>query len=1082
MFLYQSNRLERLFAQLLEVCVGAPPADPFVAEYIVVQHPAMGQWIARQWALATGIAAQLAFPLPARALGELYRGYSDTPWDDTPWQTQVLCWRLVHLLPGYATDPAFAPLAPYLRGNADEVALFQLAGCIAAVFDQYQVYRPELLLGWEKGSEGTDWQAILWRRLCQDWPPHRAHLHLQCRRLFEQPPARPDLVPRRLHLFGISALAPVYLDLFVRIGRHVEIHCYHLSPCSQYWHDLAPARQQAQDTLLAFSTPLPLQENPLLVQLGQAGRDFARQLLDRVPDGSLDLYEEPQGTNLLHMLQRQMLHMLPLPERTERLPVAPGDRSVQLHLCFSPLREVQVLHDYLLDCFQEEPDLSPGDILVAAPDIGVYGAVVQAVFGEAPREHRIPWFLADQSLAADNAMARLFLALLDVLDSRCSSSELLDLLEHPALHRRFGLDVAQLPLAHRLVRDAGIFWGLDAEHRRGLGIDSGPEHTWRHGLDRLLLGYAMGPVDALHAGLLPCPPGGEEAYAVLGALLQLRGTLDLWRRRWQQARSAGEWPPLLLGLLDACLHPAFEEDGLGQLRRGIQTLAEELDTAGMDGMLAAPVLRLRLEELLCGPDGAQPFLSGRVTFCNMVPMRSLPFRIICLLGMNDGEFPRQQRPLSFDRMAKRPRLGDRNRRNDDRYLFLEAILSARSRLFLSWTGRNQRDGSENPPSAVISELCDSLDGSMQLEDDPEASLSRHLLSEHPLQPFSADNYNGRIKAPSYNRDWLPAAAATLAVPFLDSPLPASAAAAAAEVELAHLLCFWRNPARFFLRRSLGMAVSEVASPVADEEPFALDGLEHFHLRQEMLRRRLEGQDHGHITAMLAGQGLLPQGSFAGLTLDRLLPQADRLAEALHPHGQDSLAPMEVRLPFAAGGNGADTVLCGWLDHLYPGGRLVWSAGALGATLLLQTWICHLVLAALAPATPPVSTCIVCWDREQARARKWSFGAMAAARAHDLLQPYLQGFAAGQRQALPFFPKSALAWAKQMHKDGDAGKALAAACKAWNGGYQQEGECMDAAFRQLFPDVTALDESFFRLAALFLPLLKERQEEDLHAAP
>lgn len=1078
MFLYQSNRLERLFAQLLQVCGGEPLADPFAAEYIVVQHPGMGQWIARQWALAAGIAAQLSFPLPARALGELYRGCSGENWDDAHWQTRVLCWRLVRLLPEYATDPAFAPLASYLREDADEVARFQLAGRIAAVFDQYLVYRPELLLGWEEGRESTDWQAILWRRLCRDWPPHRAHLHRQCRILFARPPARPDLVPKRLHLFGISALAPVHLDLFVRISRHLETHCYQLSPCSQYWHDLAPARQSAQDALLAFSTPPSLQDNPLLVQLGQAGRDFARQLLENVPDEPFDLYEEPRGTSLLSLLQRQILHMLPLPERTERLPVAPDDRSVQLHVSFSPLREVQVLHDYLLDCFQEEPGLEPGDILVAAPDIGVYGAAVQAVFGEAPREHRIPWSLADRPLTADNGMARLFLALLDVLDSRCSSSELLDLLEYPALHRRFGLDAAQLPLVHRLVRDAGICWGLDAAHRRDLGIDSGPEHSWRHGLDRLLLGHAMGPVDGLHAGLSPCPPRGEEACTVLGALLQFWDTLMYWRGRWQRARPAGEWPPLLLELLDACLHPAFEEEGVGQLRRSIQTLAEELDTAAMDGVVGAPVLRLCLEEALCGPDGGQPFLSGRVTFCNMVPMRSLPFRIICLLGMNDGEFPRQQRPLSFDRMAQRPRLGDRNRRNDDRYLFLEALLSARSRLFLSWTGRSQRDGSESPPSAVISELCDYLDGSMQLEDDPEASLSAHLLGEHPLQPFSVDNYNGRVRPVSYNRDWLPVRAEGRALPFQGSPLPA---AAETEVDLALLLRFWRNPARLFLRRSLGMAVSGVVHPVADEEPFALDGLDRYHLREEILCRRLEGQESDHIAAMLVGQGLLPQGGFAGLALDRLMPEAVQLAEVLGSYGRADLAPVEVRLPFAGGSGGADTVLCGWLDHLYPGGRLVWSAGGLGAALLLETWICHLVLAALAPATVPVTSRIVFWDSMGAQVRELYFEELEASAAHALLQPYLQGFAEGQRQSLPFFPKSALAWAEQMYRDGDADKAHAAACKAWNGGYRQEGEGLDAAFRRLFPDVTALDERFFQLAALFLPLLEARREIR-HAAP
>ncbi len=1072
MFLYQSNRLERLFTQLLSTCRSQPLADPLAAEFIVVQHPGMGQWLARRWALATGIASQLSFPLPARALGELYQRLAHAAWRDEHWQGQVMRWRILQFLPAYAEDPAFAPLAAYLRNDADEAALFQLAGRIAAVFDQYLVYRPELLLRWESSSRDTDWQAVLWRRLCRDWPPHRAHLHLECRRLFARPPAQPGLLPQRLHLFGISALAPVYLDLFVRLSRHLPIHCYQLSPCSQYWHDLAPARRQAQDALLAFSTPLSHQDNPLLVQLGQAGRDFARQLLDSVPDEPRDLYEEPQGETLLALLQRQMLYMLPVPERGERLPVAPDDRSVQLHVSFSPLREVQALHDYLLDCFQTDPELSPDDILVAAPDISVYGAAVQAVFGEAPPEHRIPWSLADQPLAAGDAMVRLFLALLDLLSSRCTGGEMLDLLEYPALHRRFGLEAVHLPLAHDLVRRAAVSWGLDAAHRRDLGIDTGGAQSWRQGLDRLLLGHAMGPVENLHAGLLPCAFGGEEADLVLGALLRLYDTVERFRRLWQRPRPAGEWPPLLLELLEACLEPAFEEEGLGLLRQTIRALAEEWALAEMTDSIGAPVLRLRLEEALHGPDGGQAFLSGRVTFCNMIPMRSLPFRVICLLGMNDGDFPRQQRPLSFDRMAQQPRLGDRNRRNDDRYLFLEAILSARSRLFLSWTGRNQRDGGTSPPSAVISELCDFLDSGMQLAGRPEASLSAHLLSEHPLQPFSADNYNGRVQPSSYNRDWLPATG-DKPRPFQDEPLPA---AVKTEVELATLLRFWRNPARFFLRRTLGMALSTCTLFVEDEEPFALDGLERYELRREILRRRLEGQESGHIAAVLAAQGVLPQGSFAGLALERLVPEAETLVEALTPHLGDPLAPVEIRLPLA------EATLSGWLGNLYSQGRVVWTAGGDSAGLLLEAWICHLVLNAAAPAGPALRSRIVFWDSRQAAARQRLFAAIEQQEAQDLLQPYLLWFVQGQRQALPFFPKSALAWAEGMRKDSDADKALEAARKVWHDSYQQEGECADAAFRQLFSEESALDdERFFQLAALFSPLLKARQDADDAAA-
>ena len=1091
---YQSNRLERLFEQLLTNCLRNPLTDPFAAETIIVQHPGMGQWISRAWALATGIASLLAFPLPARALGELQRLLSGTTWQDELWQSPVLRWRIFALLPGYSADPAFAPLAAYLQDRSHAGTVFQLAGRIAAVFDQYLVYRPDLLAQWENTPNPGDWQAILWRRLCEDSPAHRAHLHGEFRSLLGHKPGLTGqlsgpALPQRLHLFGISSLAPVYLDLFVRLSRHIDTCFYQLSPCSQYWHDLAPARHQAkaqaQDALLAFSSQALFSghaDNSLLAQLGQAGRDFARQLLESGLDAPQELYEEPKGTSLLAELQRQLLNCSPIPAQEERSIIAPEDDSLELHLCYSPLREVQVLHDYLLDCFQKNPALNPGDILVTAPDISRYAPAVQAVFGEAPRGHAIPWSLADQPQAENDSLARLFLSLLDTLNSRCTSTALLSLLEHPALHRRFGLDAAQLPLAHQLVQIAGIRWGLNAQHRHELGIDSGSAHSWRHGLDRLLLGYAMGSIDALHTGLLPCAPGGEEANQVLAALLAFFDRVEQWRLRWQEAGPASSWPPLLLQILADFFHPDYEEEGLGQLRQSLQNLQEELELAGCahwQGLLSPEVIRLRLEESLGAAENGQAFLSGRVTFCNMVPMRSLPFAVICMLGMNDGDFPRLQHPVSFDQMAQHPRLGDRNRRDDDRYLFLEAIFSARTQLFISWIGRSQRDGSERPPSVVVSELCDYLDSTMQVGDDPRQKISAHVQREHPLQPFSAANYTGLGKPASFNLHWLPAAEATISQPFQDAPLPVAQPAdreageepqEKTEVELATLLRFWKNPARYFLCQNLGMRLREDEAAVEEDEPFSLDGLECYSIRREITERRLRHQEKSHIGTLLSAQGLLPQGNFASLALTDRLDEAEALAEALGPHLVHPLSPVEVALHLEAGG----IRICGWLDSLYSGGRIVWTSSRAKAKLMLETWICHLVLAAINPAQCRVCSQIIAWDSKTGL-QHIGFDAMEQTEAKELLSPYVEGFFTGQQAALPFFPESALAWAEQINKGKDMDNACFAARKAWQGWYKQTGEGEDAAFQLLFPQEDPCNEHFLQLARLFLPMLAARVE-------
>ena len=1075
MHLYQSNRLEYLLALLVEICTAQPLADPLATEIIVVQHPGMGRWLAREWALKTGIAGLLSFPLPARALGDLYRLLRPEAAPEAVWQRSVLRWRILALLPAYAAEAGsagvFAPLAPYLGAASDGTALFQLAGRIAEVFDRYQVYRPELLLRWEAGEDADKWQARLWRRLCAGQTPHRAWLYADCRRRLMAPP---PILPERLHLFGMSSLAPVYWQLFQQLGRHMAVHCFQLSPCRGFWHDLKPkwrqAREQEADALLAMEA-LPKEPNALLVQFGQAGREFACQILEGGPDNPVELYGEPEGDTLLARVQSHLLNMQAMPQRPEeREFMDENDLSLQFHDCSSELREVQVLHDYLLDCCQRDPELTPGDILVAAPDIGRYAAAVQAVFGEAPPERFMPFALADQPLAAAIRLPRVFLELIACLQSRCTSTELLALLEEPALHRRFGLEAGHLPTACKLLRQAGICWGLDAEHRLDLdcGPASGEAHSFRHGLDRLLLGFAMGEADALHAGLYPSVPAGDEAMTVLQALLTLHDRLAAWRKIWQRQRPAAEWPPLLLRMQEDFFAPAGGAEGVQRLREAIHELSEELALSGYSAPLSPEALTLRLEESLNAMDNGQAFLSGRVTFCNMVPMRSLPFQIICLLGMNDGMFPRQQRPVGFDEMAKHPRLGDRKRREDDLYLFLEAMLSARKALYLSWLGHSQQDGTERPPSLALSALADYLDAAFQIKGQPEKRPSQAQSVQHPFQPFSPKNYGGAPEGcglawpASFDPAWLPATGPGAAPAFLDSPLPLEAPVGA--IELSALLRFWRHPAAYFLQYRLGMALRREEDMPAEAEPFTLDGLDNYLLREAVVERLLAGQDEAHIGAVLRAQGCLPEGQFAALALRGPAEEGANLAKALLPLLAEPAEPQELQFEVA------EYQVSGRVDRLYRAGRVLWTAGQATSGRLTDVWLCHLALAA---SGRPCSSTLVFRNKDTA-VQIWTWPELAQDEAAALLAPWLRGYAEGQETALPFFPKSSLAWAESMQKTDDKGIALSRAGQRWQDSHTG-AERDEAVFALLFSGKNPFDDTFIRLAGLLQPLLARKAE-------
>ena len=1063
MYLYQSNRLENLFTQWRAV-IAHPLADPLAAEIVVVHNQGMAQWLARQTAFAEGIAANLRFPLPGRFFWDLLHTLTDLPRQEDLFERPVLLWRISQLLPRFAGHPGFAELDGYLRDDADGRKRYQLAGRIADLFDQYMVYRPDLLIRWQQPHPDQDWQALLWRTLTESGVPVRAQLGERFRHLLDSD--SPLDLPERIHLFGISALAPVYVDILFRLGRRTEVHLFHLSPCRQYWSDLVSARRLAglrhqEGRSGPTAADYYHQGHPLLASLGRTGQEFSRQLLDGDPV-EFDLHQISERSQALTALQDDILDLHDQSESDQpRRPLDPHDRSIQFHLCFSRLREIQVLHDRLLDLFQRLPNLTPADILVTAPDIQLYAAAIAGVFGASNQERHIPWSIADQSVRQELPVVRCFLDLLALLGGRFTAPEVLALCEHEVLLTRFGLDPALLPRLHQWVQGTGIRWGLDQTHRRQLDVRTDEQHSWRFGLDRLLLGHLMGASEEPFRGILPpADQDGGESEA-LSAFLDLIETLSRWHGRIQGGHAAAEWERLLLSLLADCFPAQAEEEGLRLLRETVRELAANCRAAGFSETIPAETVRLHLETILAGREGGQLFLSGRVTFCNMVPMRSVPFRVIWLLGMNDADFPRGQHPPAFDLMARQPRLGDRNRRHDDRYLFLEALLSARDILAISWVGRNLRDESASPPATVVCELQDVLDAYWT---SPSGKASEQLTTHHPMQPFSHRCFDGTPPTASFNPSWLPSSLQQDPPPFLPAPLPAPVETE--RIELLQLVRFWNNPVRFFVEQTLGLRVHDEGYGLDASEPFALDHLDQYLLRRDTIAGLLAGTEPERILAHLSASGHLPQAGFARVHFDRLLHEAAGFATRLRPLLAAPQSPIEVDLTLGG------ICLSGRIANLFQAGRIDWSSGQRKAGQLMALWIQHLVLHLAAPANLAGRSILVTRGTDGLE-EVFQLGPVTDASSH--LQFLLDGYQQGLTRPLPFFPRTSLAWAEAKPE-----MAMAAARIAWEGSYQHEGEREQPEFRSFFAHKDPLDEDFTTWGTLLRILLDQEEAADAAA--
>lgn len=1141
------NRQETLRA-LVTGLLRRQPLPPLADEVVLVQSNGIGHWL--KLAIAElpdaagggglGIAAGFDVMLPARFLWQAYRAVlgEAAVATESVLDKQPLHWRLHRLLPALARQPAFAVPAAFLADDPDGRKRHQLAAQLADLLDQYQVYRADWLAAWAAGRDewcdargqwrplpsAQAWQPALWRAVLADvgeagLRDSRAGIHPRFMAAMDRldglgPDALPASLPERVIVFGISALPAQAVEALAALSRVCQVVLCVLNPCQFYWGDIVsdhellraarPRHPRRGNVASVAAADLHQHGHPLLAAWGRQGRDYISLLdacedstsptLRQLVDGRIDLFESPDTSRLLGQLQDDILNLRPLAESRECWPpVAPDDGSLRFQLAHSALREVEALHDHLLDAFQRDPSLRPRDVMVMVPDIRTYAPLIAAVFGrhgsDDPR--RIPYTIADRQVRGQSPLATVIEQWLSLPDSRLDAVEVIDWLTVPAVARRAGIRPDDLPLLQRWLRAAGVRWGLDADDRMALGLPALDTNTWRFGLDRLLLGYAAGEGDLLD-DIVPCAEVGGLDAEVLGRLSGFIDWLAGQRRMLAEAGTPAQWCARLRDLF-ATGCEAVDEDEQALLLALDQAMARWLTAcarAGSEEMLTLAVVRETLLDDLGDEGLTQRFMAGAVNFGTLMPMRAIPFRVVCLMGMNHGDYPRMQPRNDFDLMARDLRPGDRSRREDDRYLMLEALLSARDQLLLSWVGRDVRDNSERPPSVLVSQLRDHVAAGWRLS-EPGADLLAALTTEHALQPFSPGYFRADTGLYTYAGEWLPALRGERPArdeQLLQSlPLPD-------QLALEQLVRFLRDPVAWCFQWRFQVWLDEDEPAPEADEVFAVDTLSRHQQRDRLLLAGRDLPDPASCAlaldaalARLQGSGELPLAGFGASSADQLRAEVmDQLVRWQ--------AVRETCEPVPAAPESIEVLLDGLrLATLRPDlhrqadgslTRLVLMAGNLASGRhlrlhkLLAAWAQQVLVTAAGQA---YSTRLVGADITVALPMLTQDDAFAQ------LRGWQQAWARGCQHPLPVAPRTAMAW---LQAGGNASpeKAAEAAASTYEGGFNVAGErdrllltrrqfpgWTDLSRTDAGPDFATLAEDLYGLLAGSATRCKEREQ-------
>jgi len=1040
--IYTGNRMEQLAGQL-GALLEKPLRSPLDQEVVVVQSAGMQRWLAMELARRFGVWANCHYPFPNKFVSDLFAAtLPDIPVGDS-FEPETLLWRIMDLLDRFRDREECAELKGYLAGVSSGLKRYQLAARIADTFDQYTLFRGDLLDEWEAGG-GEGWQPLLWRTLVEEGAGiHRGRVQAEFLRRLAAGRIDRELLPERVSVFGISYLPLFHLKVLAHLAAFCQVNLFVMSPCREYWGDILPERTRLK---LPPERRATVDEgNALLASLGRLGRDFSNLILslDDISGCQADLYAEADADSVLAGLQNDILNLRNSTVLRKR-EIARNDRSIAFHSCHSPMREIEVLHDNLLDMFANDADLRPRDILVMTPAIETYAPYISAVFDATGNAaNRIPYSIADRSIRGEGRLGRVLLAILELPGRRFSAPAVMDILACPAVHGRFGLAEKDLDRVRGWLEETVIRWGLDERERESAGLPPYREHSWMAGLERLLLGYAMPEENRLFDGILPYDDMEGDAPQLLGRLVNFVTSLHRLTAVLDTSRNLAEWESLLQGITTGFFEPG-EEDAResAMIARLIVTLGEARNEAGFNGEVGLDVIRSWLQGKLESEGRGLGFLSGGVTFCAMLPMRSIPFRVIALIGMNDGAFPRQNRAPGFDLISRSPRPGDRSLRDEDRYLFLESILSCRERLLISYIGQSIDDNSSLPPSVLVSELLDYLDAGYEAGG---SKPSGSLVTRHRLQPFSPDYFTAGEDLFSYSRENFEAVVRRFSpkprrLEFINGELPPPPETMR-DIRLENLLRFYSNPSAYLLANRLGIRLDEPVGPLEEREPFEIDGLAAYGLKEEITGRLLSGGGPQELFPLARARGILPPSRQGEQAFKRVAEAAVDLAGTV-----EGLIAGEARLdPLDFDHRLAGFRISGRLDGLLTGRLLRYRCARLAARDRIRLWIKHLLLNLLAEDGYPSTSTLVMIDGR--------FGLQPVSDPESCLKPLLERYWDGLKRPLRFFPRSSLAYLK-------AGR-IEDAERVWNA--EHFPESADPSYRLCFGEMNPLDDEFCRIA-------------------
>ncbi|MDQ6812894.1 MAG: exodeoxyribonuclease V subunit gamma [Bacteroidota bacterium] len=985
-----SNSLEQLAGELSRQ-LQRQGNHVFQPQYIVTQTQGMNNWLKIKIAGNVGIVANCKFLKPNDVVNEIYckLGARNT----SVLSPGVLRWVLFTLLSSKEFQNEFRRIANYYTN--DDVKRMALAEKVADLFDQYQIYRPEMIRQWNADPLSLDlnngWQKYLWvkaKEVLGESMPDKTVIGKSIVEALKEPAKQKKIqnqIPN-IHVFGLSIITTYHVHIFYELAKVINVTFHLLNPApAVYWFEDKSEKQLAlwrqKSNLKLTDAHLQNSGNPLLTGWGRVLQDTFSMFFES--EEFLNQYAdiespEPLTKTLLGKIQNDIFNNHNSESRNRLSVQNINDGSITINACYTTAREVEVLYNYLVHLVdQKSEQLSARDIVVMVSDIDAYAPYIKAVFNAA--KYKFPFNIADESFTVSDNLFSALQSLLSLGEDNFKAEEVLQLLDSNYIRTRFS--ISNLELIRKAVDKANIRFGIE-----GLMDDETIYVSWKNGIRRLMYGICMsGEEEYAVDGYTTYPldiAEGEDSFELIRFCHFAEVLISTIEDR-KQVRTITEWGEYIEQVVDKLIYQTEDnnDEDYRLLLKNLEKLYVLNDV--VTDKVTFDVFKHSFVQSLTGETRSNAFASGGITFCSLIPMRSIPFKVVALLGLNFDKFPRKETRVSFNLMEQEKRKGDRNVKENDKHLFLETILSAQQYLYISYPGRNSKDNTAMPPSVLIDELIDYIQTGV---DDDTFKVREAMVTTHPLHGFS---HKYRLKNKRlYNylgqADIIPGAATT-------SNSNAADLVSFEEVSIDSFINFFKNPFKAYYNDVLLIRYEQDNVLLPENEVFEVDGLQSWQMKQDLLFSEADELDTYRNKGV--ANGTLPLKHMADWALasaaDAVTPLKKLVGDCIGDAAEES---MQVELSI-------DSILLkGKLSRLYDGKLIFISFSKNETKYLLEAYIKYLIAIA---AGNPVDLYYISFDRT--KVYKISESRRSRKSALKSLQKLMNLYRLGHEEILMFYP-------------------------------------------------------------------------------